>query len=446
MEMRKIERAPTWSDAPAMNVTDAASYMRWLCHKRGLERFGDVMELQNSGYRGRGAAAIVLGATFGRKIGRDEYEPGAFSIPMPGANQSGLVIMETLDDDGNVIASQKIAVGPGKKGLQIDAARVRAAAGPIAAGKPARGKRARKAQDAPMEAVHGIVERHDTTPAADMPEWRRDASLAAELDAGDPIATLAARLDAIEAALSNASALEPVTIADELPAPAPAPARGNGGERDRARRLRMVRRYLAMRAQRDLDKRALMASHEHCQRIEQERDAARLDVEHYRGIALRNGKGWQETQAALDAMEDAYRDEITRRRKLAGLAWEYRKRAQRAAAIAADRLAHIVDSHAAWSRENDRANRLAGELEKSQQVRHSNAPSSDLIARVHATQEDAARRIADAEGRAKLALDRVDALAERAIRAENAMRALQARIDRAPAAYVMKPAAISFAA
>lgn len=453
-------------------ISNESDYMRWLSHQRGLARFNEPMELQNSGYRGRGLPAIVLGATFGRKLGRNEYEEGAYSIPMPGANQSGLVTMETLDDDGNVICSQKLATKNGK--LPVDTKAVRKAAGPIA-----RPKRAGKAKAAPVAAATPAEElAPEASPAIPAGEYEGAAPVAPEIavygspDAieapsapdmpADAFKALMARLDAVERRLAGMDAPgEPVTVADELP------ASNDGAEikrSDRPRRLRLVRRYLAMRAQRDLDRRALIAGGDHCRALEGERDAARDDVAHYREIALRNGRGWQEAKATLDRTEETLRDMLAMRRAAVALAWKYRKEARHAGSVAAIRLRDIRAAESERLAANERANALAGELDKiraerdaaratpvyfnteGQERRDAIGMASNRARDALAKAEAAERQLATERGKAAAALSRVDALAERALRAENALRALQARIDRAPAPYVMQAPAVSWAA
>lgn len=407
MQHSRIEAAPfnLFTDKPGIGCVhavrtatdeEAAAYLIALAERAGLRTF-PAMELERAESTGRGRkhVAAIMGGTFGRRIERPTrengfapvYENGAYSVPMPGRIRQP-VTLEWLDDDGNVIRAQSMPVDPKKGAVLWDRAAVQEAVGKVEkAAKP------RKAAKPAKEAVHGPKEAEHASPAADMPEEVRDAIPAADTG-GDPIAELNARLDAIEAALAGATAAGPASDADAIPAADNATATKPD---DRARRLRIVRRYLAMRAQRDLDRRALMAGGEYCRQVEGERDKARDEVEHYRAIALRNGKGWQEAQAALDAAKEE-------------------------------------------------ASRLAKELEKARRPVHDNGASAALIAQIHATKEEAARRVADAESRARIAIGRVDDLAERAIRAENALRAVQARIDRAPAPYAMKRAAVSYAA
>lgn len=121
-------------------------------------------------------------------------------LAMPGYGQPQTVTMDALDESGEVIRTSTIGLKNGKLGL--DKAAVAAVAGKVA--KP-RGR--------PRKAVAAI-------PA--------------------PVAP------------------EPVTVAPvEAPAAISARFKVTGAGRMQARRLRIIRAYLAMRAKRDLDRRAL---------------------------------------------------------------------------------------------------------------------------------------------------------------------------------------------
>lgn len=121
------------------------AYAAWLAHKGGLLTL-DANEIIGGEKIWRSQfREPVKGVTYGEKRtwNKDtcayDYEPGSLSVPFPGRNaHRDMVTMETLDDDGNVIASQTLPVEPKKGGVIWDRDTVRKAVGKVA--KSSRGK------------------------------------------------------------------------------------------------------------------------------------------------------------------------------------------------------------------------------------------------------------------------------------------------------------------
>lgn len=105
---------------------------------------------------------------------------------------------------------------------------------------------------------------------------------------GEMLAAVMARMDRLEAGIGT-PAMESPAPSVEKPQQAP-----------RAVRERMVRRYLAMRRQRELDRSALMASGEQFRRVEAERDQARAAVATAAGDMARKAR---DAIAGVGAME-----------------------------------------------------------------------------------------------------------------------------------------------
>ena len=130
------------------NEPEARAYADFIRRKNGLPEIGAPALQHSGGYtRGRGLPHFhYVGATYGEltESGRwdDEsprnyipaqYEPGAYSVLFPGANQMrATVTLETLDDAGEVISSQTMPVDPKKGGVVWSKDDVRKACGPIA--------------------------------------------------------------------------------------------------------------------------------------------------------------------------------------------------------------------------------------------------------------------------------------------------------------------------
>lgn len=178
------------------------AYAAWLSHKAGfLPR--DAREIVGCGYRrGQRGLSPCKGVTYGKKGDWNNealaygYEPGSFSVPFPGRNaHRDMVTMETLDDDGNVIASQTLPVEPKKGGVIWDRDAVRKAAGKVA--KPSRGKVA-----APLSAEIDDKDENPVTETQEPVAVADDAREVVALPSGPEI-----------------TPAEPVSNRDELPAP-----------------------------------------------------------------------------------------------------------------------------------------------------------------------------------------------------------------------------------
>lgn len=141
------------SDKPrAANEAEARAYADFIRRKVGLPDLGNVQMERRPYPNGRGDFYYV-GATFGQVLSGGgwegeagnrhyvpaQYEPGAFSVLFPGANQMrATVTMETLDDAGEVVSSQTMPVEPKKGGVVWSKDDVRKACGPVAKVKAAR--------------------------------------------------------------------------------------------------------------------------------------------------------------------------------------------------------------------------------------------------------------------------------------------------------------------
>jgi len=214
---KKAPRGPN-DPAPFADPT-AQQYLIWLAGRRLI----DIPE---------GAAIRLDGIWSGRG-------PAAHHIlPMPGYGASNVVIMETLDDAGEVVHTQRLATAANGS-IPLKAADVLAASGLTKARKP----RAVSPPAVEMVEAPAPIEATDGQPAESVnprqdcqPEAPAVETAPANLST-DVVASLAARIAALEemvAALSrgDGKSAAPVERAiDRRPA-----------------RLRIVRRYLAMRA------------------------------------------------------------------------------------------------------------------------------------------------------------------------------------------------------
>lgn len=126
-----------------------------------------------------------------------------FVLEMPGYGQDQCVTMETLDECGEVVASQTLPVEPKKGGVIWDKAAVRKACGPVA--KPAKRKRAKVAAPIPVAApaVEPVEAQEAVAPTCDVPEPEIAPSAAPAVD----LDAITARLDALEQALATLSAV-----------------------------------------------------------------------------------------------------------------------------------------------------------------------------------------------------------------------------------------------
>ena len=217
------DNGPLMREKPrAATETEAKFYVTWLRERRGLRLF-DSVELHSRGIGGgRNPHLVYWAATFGKclKSGgwqngemiAPEYQEGAYSILIPGHDQlAPRVTMETLDESGEVVASQTLPVEPKKGGVIWDKAAVRKACGPVA--KPAKGKRAKVAAPIPVAApaVEPVEAQEAVAPTCDVPEpaIAPSAAPAVDLDA------ITARLDALEQALATLSAGQGATVEAE---------------------------------------------------------------------------------------------------------------------------------------------------------------------------------------------------------------------------------------
>lgn len=273
---------------------EAIRYLEWLAGRRGMELPG------NASYCANGVWI---------KPGKD-WE---CILPMPGYGVAAVVTLETLDDDGNVIRTQRMAVGTGGK-VTATAEQVLKASGltkrrapkaspprfPLDARESltmsatemqaycdaSKGRPVASAPAAPIvapaepvalidwQAVDAMPEPAFAPPAVEMIEQAAPPPVEMAAPAG-ALAVLVARLEALEnvvATLSRGEEQVDTLAVEKIEA------------RRRAVRMRTVRRYLAMRAQRDLDRRALIAGNEYCQSLQARAEAAETRM---RGLDMR---------------------------------------------------------------------------------------------------------------------------------------------------------------
>lgn len=161
------------------NEAEARAYADFIRRKNGLPELG-TPELQHAGgriWRGQGVHFHYVGATYGAEISRGEYEPGAFSVLFPGANQMrATATLETLGDDGEAISSQTMPVEPKKGGLVWSKDDVRKACGPIAKVKAAR-KAPVVAKRRAVPTVGGRAKRTEAQRRAILRAWQMRAAM-----------------------------------------------------------------------------------------------------------------------------------------------------------------------------------------------------------------------------------------------------------------------------
>ncbi len=375
------------------------AYATYLAVKCGLHAH-EAREIVGGGYVGGFPDAPCTGVTFGEKRRTNlnsypaeyEYADGSFSVPFPGRNaHRESVTLETLDDAGEVIASQSLPIEPKKCGVIWDRDAVRKAAGPIA--KPAKAKRKAPAPHR-GNARDAIGEMEQPAPIAS-PVPAEIAQLV------EMVAALTGRLAQMEERLS-AIPVETV-VAQEATAPSIgelAEPIGEmapwGGARDlarmradyateqrqaeRARRLRIVRRYLAMRR----DRAAILA----------QRAAWKARADEWRERA---GEGFALRDAVV---ADAEQLEIRLN-----------------AAIAENAKLKSRPHHFGNEVRLDDVRRITEERDVARRSLASVTEQRDRLAK--ATDKGA---------------DMLDAMTERALRAEIALKALEARRDREGAA------------
>lgn len=345
--------APLGTGPRQANDSEVSAYLDWQRERRGLVKLPrQGLEWSGSYRRGRDER-ICIGATYGAQTvaavhesgrwegenytpGRNtpaQWENGSYSLLMPGyAAHRETVTMETLDESGEVIASQTLPREPKKGGVIWSRDEIRKACGPVLkVAKPRKVKSAPIAEPAaapPIEApeIPASAGAGERVEAPDAPMGQIDASALREapsapaelvqethkLPDADPIAELTARLASLEsrvATLSGESIAAP-TVAKRTPAHERAIRRA-WAERKAARKLLAAynrsgddRRALSLalqeaegRLQRattkrrravlalrdahqraDLDRRALLAGRDYADRLQTERDEARSEA------------------------------------------------------------------------------------------------------------------------------------------------------------------------
>lgn len=366
------------------------------------------------GYYGR-QMSPVMGITYGKmtwceETRAHEYESGSFSVPFPGRNaHRDKVTMETLDDAGEVVTTSTLPVEPKKGGVIWDKAAVQKAVGKI--DKPRRGKvvapvsmespapvetppavaqEPAPAQDCPPEAV--------TTPdgpeigcheaGATNPEIPDD--LSTTLDLAEQVAALAATVAAMQSALDAIQAAAPV---EGMTAAPPV-----SGKRERtAAHVRAIWRAWAERKARR-EAWAIAARH---------RDARNTADDRANGLAFELR---QETRRADEAVKDALRVSDIIRARDAEIATLKAKPHHMGQEVRPDDYQRLV-------RERDEARAsLASDREKLRMMRSSLDRGTDAL----------------------------DMMTDRALRAENALRAVEHRQARIGTPYRATVQAVTF--
>lgn len=259
--------------ACAIEVSD---YLRWLAAQRGIE--------------------IPPGASIGPSgISHMVNGKREMLLPMPGYGASDIVIVEELDEAGNVMRSSRI--GLDKRGkLPFNAAKVHQMTG-------LRPTKARKAPARPAQSVPEPVA-VITPPPAPCPSSApqiaptpivqpKEETDMTQTDLAATVAALLRRVDALERANGQ-------PVYDRRACPA---------------RLRMIRAYLAMRAQREALRVQLAAAHARATALEDAAAGARADRDRIKAKRTRTaGRMVQMMQRidlqrrALIASNEAYRD------------------------------------------------------------------------------------------------------------------------------------------
>jgi len=145
---RSIE-APLISKPRKANDAEVNAYVQWIRQRRGLPDMGRTELHYTENRQGRRyERGHCIGATFGdytSNANRREYEPGSYSVIMPGHDMHrAAVTFEALDEAGEVERTQTLPAEPKKGGLIWTREDVRKAHGRVA--KPG------KAKAAPIEA------------------------------------------------------------------------------------------------------------------------------------------------------------------------------------------------------------------------------------------------------------------------------------------------------
>lgn len=324
------------NDKPrAATESEVLAYLDWIRQRHGLPDMRGPRQLHWRQPRDwRKGQCYCIGVTLGDKRG-GEYETGAYSIVMPGhdAYRHQSVTMETLDDTGEVVASQTLPVEPKKGGVIWSRDDVRKAAGPVAKIKV---KPARIAPPAPMPEISAPeAVQHDSAAGAapthaqpvEALDGRENAPPAVscehESQPVDVFSELLARVEALEASVATLSGKSsPGDIGGIEPMPLPSgDPRATGAARAR----------LAMIAQ--PSKRS--AAHERAiRRAWTERRDKRLQ----RAIAEDHMRMREQVQAALQnnlALAEA------ERLRVADLARDARAKRRRAVTMARERISRL---------------------------------------------------------------------------------------------------------
>ena len=373
------------------------AYAAWLASKAGLYPF-NASEVIGGGIAWRSRHnGPVMGVTYGEQRGRNaetreyEYEPGSYSIPFPGRNaHRDKVTFETLDDDGNVIASSCLPVEPKKGGIVWDREAVRKAAGKVA--KPSRGKVV-----APLSA--------EIDDKAENPFAETQESVAVADDAREAVALLSG---------PEIAPVEPVSNRDELPAPdladqVAALAAMVEEMRGQLAALRVAPPIEEMTAAPPVSgKRERTAAHERAIR---------------RAWAMRQAKrGAEAIATSAETYARSVEGRLSRYQEMANTALFERNELQREIATLKAKPHHMgqeikPDDYQRLIRERDEARAsLASDREKLRIMRTSLERNADAL----------------------------DMITERALRAENALRALEQRQARAGTPFRVNVQAVTF--
>lgn len=320
------------------------------------------------------------------------YADGAYSIPMPGRNQAPVTV-QTQGDDGQWSAPLPCTDAKGNVMLP-DAPKVRKA-------RKAKAAKVKIAPQAAVEREEPPSARHATPDSEIAPQTPVSVEI-------DPIAELTARLDAVETAIADRPRIRMKAIAVEIAPPAsvenvaigPWPgARQRLAERDqadaeraaqaRARRERIVRAYLAIRAGRS----ALR------------REAERMSAKRSRAV-LNARRHWKMRFFARGQYQraEAYAD-------------QEREKRQRSTLLARDRGKRLEREYRLIDRANER--RQAAEKALADYRMGAAAQAERL-----ATERDTAKRLL-ADARERLAASEREREGQ-----ANAIAALAARIER----------------
>lgn len=455
------------------------AYAAWLASKAGLYPF-NASEVIGGGIAWRSRHnEPVMGVTYGEQRGRNaetreyEYEPGSYSIPFPGRNaHRDKVTFETLDDDGNVIASSCLPVEPKKGGVIWDRDAVRKAAGKVA--KPSRGKVAAplsaeiddKAENPVAEAQEPVAVADDASEAVALlsgpeiapvePVSNRDELPTSGL--ADQVAALAAMVEEMRSQLAALSTGKPevTTPIEEMTSAPPV-----SGKRERtAAHERAIMAYLRARSSRNTWKRL---AHDAADSGKRNVELMREKYANAEARAAGNARA-REKCNQLEAELSIARGDLAQTHKdavrFAALAKAEGVKRRRAVLFARDLQKRLNAEH----RLVDRL--TTAKREVVQDLMDARAEIATLKAKPHhmgqeIKPDDYQRLMRERdEARASLASDReklrimrtslersadaLDMITERAFRAENALRAVEQRQARAGTPYRANVRAVTF--